>query len=382
MLGGSGTVADVAVDGNGESDDTGRAGDGGAVVSRDGSYAFYYTQADSNLAPVTIADPASDDVYLVRENLITGVTDVASFAANGTTPEPAFDPGPTSPEIPNFLATNGDGSAVAYALTSGSGNVQGDEYVHDFTSGTSWQIGSASGEQIGGLSDDGTIVAYDGVDASGTGHAYRQVHGGTPKQIDTCTSTSPVECGAVSMSANGNLLTYQGPGAGGREAVFLYDAATGHNADLFPSNTGAGDQLYNALISPDGTHVDAVYASASNSAAEGIVVKAISGDASTTITAADIRVQFPYYQLDLMSVSTDGTDFAYWADDSAQENGWFALYSGGNSRTAPELSNAYPETADITGDGTSILYTASLEGQVVGQSPTDYPGVYQWQLPS
>lgn len=72
MLGGSGTDRDAAVDATGKPDDTGRASDGGAVISRDGSYGFYYTQADSNLAPPAIANPASDDVYLVRENLVTG----------------------------------------------------------------------------------------------------------------------------------------------------------------------------------------------------------------------------------------------------------------------------------------------------------------------
>jgi hypothetical protein len=168
-----------------------------------------------------------------------------------------------------------------------------------------------------------------------------------------------------------------GPGAGGKQAVFLYDATTGHNADLFPSNTASGDQFSDPLISSDGTHVDAVYDSASNSADQGIVVKAISSDTSTTITASDILVKHPFPELELMSVSSDGSDFAYWENDSVQEDGWFAVYSGGSVLTAPQLEDTFPETADITGDGTSILYTASL----VGLAPTDYPGVYEWQLP-
>src|SRR5262245_23910688 len=34
----------------------------------------------------------------------------------------------------------------------------------------------------------------------------------------------------------------------------------------------------------------------------------------------------------------------------------------GNTQTAPQLAGSYPETADITGDRTSSLYTASPVG--------------------
>jgi hypothetical protein len=379
MLGGSGTVRDAAVDATGKPDDTGRASDGGAVISRDGSYAFYYTQADSNLAPPAIASPASDDVYLVRENVVTGVTSVASLGADGKTPVPVLDPGVYAPQIPSFLAANGDGSAVAYALPATSGTSAGAEYVHDFTTGASWQIGNGTaGDALYGLSDSGTVVTYGSAGTGSVWHLYRQAQGSAPRQVDTCTGTSPAACAAEgSMSADGNLITYEGPGAGGTPAVFLYDAATGHNADLFPASTANGDQVNWPLISPDGTHVVAEYASASNASYQGIVVKQISADASTTITSSDIHVTYLVYELQLLSVSTNGSDFAYWADDPAQPDGWFALYSGGISRTAPQLNDNYPETADITGDGSSILYTASQ----IGPGPVNYPGVYEWQLP-
>ena len=115
----------------------------------------------------------------------------------------------------------------------------------------------------------------------------------------------------------GCLITYEGPGAGGTPAVFLYDAATGHDGDLFPASTANGDQVNWPLISPDGTHVVAEYASASNASYQGIVIKQISADASTTITSSDIHVTYLVYELQLLSVSTNGSDFASWADDPA-----------------------------------------------------------------
>jgi hypothetical protein len=84
----------------------------------------------------------------------------------------------------------------------------------------------------------------------------------------------------------------------------------------------------------------------------------------------------PTTELDLLSVSTNGSDFAYWANDFTQGDGWFVLYNSGTARTAPQLTDNFPETAYITGDGASILYTASLLGPA-----GNYPGVYEWQLP-
>jgi hypothetical protein len=121
----------------------------------------------------------------------------------------------------------------------------------------------------------------------------------------------------------------------------------------------------------------AYFSELARSAFCGIVVKPISADAFTTITSSDIHVTYLVCELQLLSVSTNGSDFAYWADAPAQPDGWFALYSGGISRTAPQLNDNYPETADITGDGSSILFTASQ----IGLGPVNYPGVYEWQLP-
>jgi hypothetical protein len=379
MLGGAGTDRDVAVDAQGNPDNTGRASDGGAVVSGNGSYVFYYTQASSNLAPTAIANPADDDVYLVRQNLISGLSQVASIAADGKTPVPVFDPGPSPPQIPLFLATDSDGSAVAYALPATKDTSAGAEYVHDFTTGTTWQIASgATDDTLYGVSGNGTIVTYGGTGTGGVGHIYRQVQGGSPQQIDSCASTSPSGCGTqASMSSDGNLIAYEGPGANGDAGIYLYDATDGYNANLFPANTANGDQLTYPLISADGSHILASYASATNPDAEGLVIKQVSGDKSTTVTASDIRVPYLAYEIQPMSISTNGSAFAYWADDPDQENGWFALYHAGKSQIAPQLTSSYPETADITGDGSSLVYTATM----VGVSPLNYPGVYEWQLP-
>ena len=377
MLGGSGTDRDVAVDASGNPDDTGRASDGGAVVARDGSYVFYYTEASSNLAPAAIASPADDDVYLVRENLVTGATDVASVGADGKTPAPAYDAGASEPPT-SFLTTNGDGSAVAYALPAASGTLAGAAYVHDFTTGTTWAVGNGVTDiNLIGLSDSGTVVAYS-AQPGGVTHIYRQVNGSAPQQVDKCVSL--VDCTGGSMSDNGNLIVYSAPGAGGWPAIFLYDAVNGHNADLFPANTAARDTLYGALISPDGTHLVANYQSAATPADQGLVVKQISGDASTTVTSSAIRVHVPNPDgaVAVLSASADGSDFAYEAQDSVQEPaGWIGLYHNGVSETAPQLTGNLPHTAGITGDGSSVFYTMS----VIGAAGQNYPGVYEWQLP-
>src|ERR1019366_2942416 len=120
-----------------------------------------------------------------------------------------------APQIPSFLAANGDGSAVAYALPATSGTSAGAEYVHDFTTGASWQIGNGTAGGLYGLSDSGTVAAYGSAGTGSVWHLYRQVQGSAPKQVDTCTGTSPAACAAeASMSADGDPLTHEGPGGG------------------------------------------------------------------------------------------------------------------------------------------------------------------------
>ena len=137
------------------------------------------------------------------------MTSVASIGADGKTPEPVFDPGVYQPQIPSFLATNGDGSAVAYALPATSGTSAGAEYVHNFTSGVTWQIGTGTvGGALYGLSDSGSIVAYGSAGIGSIWHLYRQAQGSAPKEVDTCTSITQTACGAeASMSADVGVVS-------------------------------------------------------------------------------------------------------------------------------------------------------------------------------
>jgi hypothetical protein len=87
-------------------------------------------------------------------------------------------------------------------------------------------------------------------------------------------------------------------------------------------------------------------------------------------------VVYPEFEIEPLSVSTNGSAIAYWADSPAQGNGWFAAYRNGKSSIAPQLTSNFPQTVAITGDGSSIFYTATMTAAAL-----NYPGVYEWQLP-
>src|SRR5262249_47472904 len=144
-------------------------------------------------------------------------------------------------------------------------------------------------------------------------HLYLQPMNGAPKQIDKCVAdTSGNACRTASMSSNGNLVVYGGPLASGVTTTYLYNATTGSNINLFPSNTAAGSFVDSAMISADGSHVAAEYADGGNPAFSGLVVKPYTGS-TITIQNSDILVSDANSSVSdqVVGVSDDGSVLAY-----------------------------------------------------------------------
>lgn len=135
ILAGQGIHGDIAVNATTRKpDDTGEADTGGAGLSGNGQYAFFFTEADSNLAPASIFDPGSTLNYLVRKNLLTGVIDVASIGPDGHTPVKAAEAAGIGGELPGNVAVNTDGSAVVFTDRAAIPQIT---LVHNFTTQTS-----------------------------------------------------------------------------------------------------------------------------------------------------------------------------------------------------------------------------------------------------
>ena len=389
---GTGNVVDIATNPTtGKPDDTGQAGGGdgggGAVISGNGEYAFFYTQARSNLAPASIYNPASNDVYLIRKNLFTGVIDVASIGVDGHTPVSVV-----SPFQP--LASD-DGSAVVFEPLAGS---TAQLEVYDFTSQTSWLVGLPGDleEPVEGMSANGQVVAYTGSD----GHVYRQVAGGTPQEVDACPAATVGSCAAFapapSMSADGNLIAYtaQDLGAnatGSTDDIYLYNAVTGTDTAVFPrvwaeeanSDIYQTDSYEDPVLSGDGSTLAFQW-----NGADGYRVVALVkiGSQNKTLIASSTD-DSDFYSPIALSESGNvlvyddaNTDPATWWQDK------ILVYSSGVSQ-APQLSAAGNPTttlatASITDDGSEVLYTLMVEqpspGGLGSATASDYPGVYLW----
>jgi hypothetical protein len=374
-LAGTGFNGDVAFDREGQRpDQLGTAGTGGAAVSGDGQYIFFYTEGRSNLAPVEVRGVADENTYLVREDLTTGRIDLASIGTNGK-PVTAraverTGGGDRVPGLTGALVTNLTGTAVGF--TSGTGQ----SLVHNFLTGVTFPVSSPkSTAALAGLSDLGTVVTYVTFTSGAKPVAtmYRQVQGHAAKRIGTCDCTVGV---LPTMSGNGNLIAYVPPPSGttAPHAVYLYDAATGKSSNLFPVNTKNRQSLASPVISPDGTRLAVqVAAPCPGSCQPGIAIKTLtSKGTSTTVTRADVRVRATAGITDVpVSLSDGGTALAYSLFNSATGASRFQVYRGGGSVIVPALSSTYPETAQLTAAGSELIYTLALRD-------TNYPGVFEW----
>lgn len=166
---------------------------------------------------------------------------------------------------------------------------------------------------------------------------------------------------------NGNLLAYNGPETkNGPPTIYLYNAVSKTNVNLFPSNTAAGDYILDPILSPDGSHI-AVYYSPSGGSSGGIALKAMSGS-PLTISSSDVAVP-----------DSSGTAYALALSNQgpitfSNKRGALAVYANGQTLSAPALSDSPPEWADISENGSTLLYTLYLNFE-------NYPGVYDWQIP-
>jgi hypothetical protein len=357
-------------------DDTGTAGTSGAVISGNGQYAFFYTEARSDLAASDIFGVGNEHVYLVREDLATHALDTASVGLAGK-PIQAFDPESPGTSKP-LLATNDTGTAVAFT------GLAGQALVHNFLTNTTWQVDKAAGAyavtSFGGLSTNGNIVAYVAGATGDVTTVYRQAKGGSPQAIG-----STYAAGAAfgySMSADGNLVAYTNYSSTGQDSIYLYDAATGTNTDLFPANTANNDQLDNPVLSADGSHLALHADLASTCNCEyGVAVKALSGGTATTVTASDIKVRglddFP------LAVSDGGGTAAYVNITAGQQYGQVSVYRGGKITRLPASADTYPATVSLAAGGSALLYTLwyhSYDSTQATFPDINYPGVFEWQL--
>ncbi len=372
-LAGTGFNGDIASVG-GRPDQLGTAGDGGAVVSGNGPYVFFYTEGRSNLAPAQVFDPADESIYLVRETLPGGQISLASFGTNGkpvnARPMEQTGGGDRAPGLTGALVTNSSGTAVGYTTTSGQ------SLVHNFITGATSPVGSPhSTAVLAGLSDSDTVVAYVTFTSAArtTATVYRQVLGHAPKRIGTCDCADGM---LPSMSGNGNLIAYVPPPTSktAPHAVYVYNATTGKSANLFPVNTKNRQSLLSPVISPDGTRIAVqVAAPCPGSCQPGIAIKTLTSKGkSTTVTKTDVRVRATAGITDFpVSLSDGGTALAYSLFNSATGASRFQVYRSGGSVIVPALSTTYPETAELTENGSTLFYTLALKD-------TNYPGVFEW----
>jgi hypothetical protein len=390
VLAGSGIHGDIAVNAaTGKPDDTGTAGEYGAALSGNGEYAFFYSEARSNLAPAAIYDPASTALYLLRKNVLTGAIDVASIGPDGHTPvrsgpEPgtSFTYGvPAAGERP---VVNADGSAVAYVDYAASSYTV---LVHDFRTQTTWQIGSSAivPEFLEGLSTDGTVVDYSYQDPSSNAeHVFRQVAGGVPQQVDFCPRLEAASCAfgpSGSMSDNGNLIAYEGYGWGSFGMVYIYNASTGQDSAAFlpltcftPTGVPVPCEDYSSpVISGDGSTIAAIEDDTLSPISFSVLITSRNG---VDWGVAGFSVTTEYVPL---ALADNGSALLYGASEFTDKyNVQLDIYRNGSSQTAPELSYTTLWSASITSDGSMVVYTLVGENPAPGTS-FDYPGVYAWQ---
>jgi len=381
----TGNVNDIATNPTtGKPDDTGEAGgDGGASISGNGEYAFFYTQARSNLAPASIYNPASTDVYLVRKNLLTGVIDVASIGLDGPTPVFADDGGSWRGLLPNS-----DGSVVVFYVINSAGYDQPE--VYSFTTQTGWLVGAASDQDvIDGISTNGQVIAY----VSGFGIPYRQAEGDAPQRIDYCPVNTAATCtdySDVSMSDDGNLIAYGAQDGNpssptfGAYDIYLYNAATGTDTAVFPRSICHDigyyqcDDYMNPVLSGDGSTLAFTWKAFRAAYFQLALIR--TGSQSEIAVATD-DVNDTYAPLDL----SDNGDVVLYSDaSSASTVAQIELldYGGTGVSQAPQLNaggnpTTAPESASLSADGNEVLYTLTTVYPDSG-TLSNYPGVYLW----
>jgi hypothetical protein len=387
---GTGRLDNVATNPTtGKPDDTGQAGEsysgGGAAISGNGVYAFFYTQARSNLAPASIYNPASSDTYLVRKNLLTGEIDVASIGLDGHTPVSAF----TAQDPP---VANSDGSAVVfYVLTPTAQEAE----VYDFTTQTGWLIGAAgdSNDMPDGISANGQVVAYVMVN----GAPYRQAEGSAPKEIDDCTADTANTCAepgdAISMSADGNLIAYTAEALGvsntiwSTDDIYLYNATTGSDTAVFPRQWCSYDGLTWAcsfydhpVLSGDGLTL--AYRSQPSGFAgpsvPGQLMLGKVGSQDPITIATDVWYSGPEDEYDTyypLALGESGGTLLYSDVYTTALTDQAELLDTSTASQAPQLSGGSRPTslasASLSDSGHEVIYT-------LNESDSEYPGVYLW----
>lgn len=183
------------------------------------------------------------------------------------------------------------------------------------------------------------------------------------------------------MSADGSLIAYTKTSSIGLNSIYLYDASTGTNADLFPANTTGNDTLDAPVLSPDGRHLalraDLV---ATCGCETGIAIKTISSGTSTTVTASDIKIQgsdnIPF------AASDSATTLAYEQVNTDGDRP-VAVYSGGQSRDLPRRSDTHFNSVSLTDTGSTVLYTlwfVSTDSTQTDFPDINFPGVFEWQF--
>jgi hypothetical protein len=394
---GTGNVANVATNPTtGKPDDTGEAGDsypfGGASLSGNGVYAFFYTQARSNLAPPSIYNPGSTDTYLVRKNLDTGEIDVASLGVAGQAPVSAFpDEGPP-------LASD-DGSSVVFYVFNAAGDIQPE--VYDFDTETGWMVGAAGDDDdlVDDISANGQVVAYSTFD----GPPYRQVEGDAPQQIDDCPVDTAPTCAYpgddISMSANGNLIAYTAEDLGvqtiwSTDDIYLYNATTGTDTAVFP-RTWCNYDAYiwqcetydNPVLSGDGSTLAYIWNKGAGPFLSGpvqLTLLRIGSQDPITVATDDGPIglddQSDTYFPE--ALADDGGVLLYADDYSTDSTYQWKLLDDSTGTQAPQLGASNPTSlayVSVSDNGDEVLYTLdNLEITTAEITWSEYPGVYLW----
>ncbi|MEV5569209.1 hypothetical protein AB0L06_04110 [Spirillospora sp. NPDC052269] len=264
-------ATDVAVDASGAPDGTGQAGQNETALSRDGRYLFFFTYDGSNLAPASVFTSGGTTKYLLRRDLTTGETIVASRAADGVTPAPADDYAFTE-DVLREIAADKDGSVVAYiARPPGGGDyeIRATDLVHNTTRIVQSQFCHDDPDLA--ISDDGGTVAYTWCALSSDNrllHTVMRRHLDDPaQQVDTCALGSGCATwGYLDMSGDGTRIAYpesDGQDTGGGQLhMMLYDSTSGSTTDLTDPIDRTADEWFNyPVLSKDGSTIGARYSS-------------------------------------------------------------------------------------------------------------------------
>ena len=103
------------------------------------------------------------------------------------------------------------------------------------------------------------------------------------------------------------------------------------------------------------------------------------------ITDSDIVAHFdnPAGDAYPMAINQDGSVIAYAITSQADGVGeHIMLYKNGHTYTVPALNLTSAQSASLTADGSTLVYTLWLNDlSLYGGDTHAYPGVYAWQTP-